>query len=108
LDTGFHVCAKTWRLYKSRVKETRSWLDQTSQPIPQPQGSDTDGHGTQCATAFLRCAPDTCELFVARVFDDRKHEDQQHEDQEQEAMSRLDRRSDASRISQVCFKVYKM
>ena len=71
LDTGFHVCEKTWMLYRSRVKEVRSWLGQTPIDITQSGGNDPDGHGTHCATAFLKCASGTCELFVAQVFKSR-------------------------------------
>ena len=63
-------------LYDERVKEARSWLGATPENIILPGGNDSDGHGTHCATAFLKCASDSCELFVAQVFDSRPSRDE--------------------------------
>jgi hypothetical protein len=75
LDTGFHIGEKTWMLYDERIKEARSWLGATPENIVLPGGNDPDGHGTHCATAFLKCASESCELFVAQVFDSRPSRD---------------------------------
>jgi hypothetical protein len=65
-------------LYDTHVKEARSWLGQTPEEITLPGGNDPDGHGTHCATAFLKCASDSCELFAAQVFDSRPNKDKIH------------------------------
>jgi hypothetical protein len=75
LDTGFHIGERAWMLYDTRVKKIRTWLGQTPEDIIVPGGNDPDGHGTHCATAFLKCASDSCELFIAQVFDNRPNKD---------------------------------
>jgi hypothetical protein len=78
LDTGLHLGARTWKLYRSKVVETRSWLgDEPACKLPQ-QGSDSDGHGTHCATAFLQCAHDACELFIGQVLESRERTSNDH------------------------------
>ena len=76
LDTGFHICARTSKLYKSTPVQFRSWLSYEDASTVSDRGSDSDGHGTQCATTFLQCTHEPCELYIGQVFGSRKYEDE--------------------------------
>ena len=65
LDSGFHVDRRVWRIYRNRVKEVRSFLENE---YGAREGRDEDGHGTNVATAFLQCASNRCDLYVGKVF----------------------------------------
>jgi hypothetical protein len=92
LDTGLQLCARTWKLYKSTPLQVRSWLGHENVSNTLQQVEDTDGHGTQCATALMQCIHKTCELFVGQIF----------KSGQPEANSHLNDRGTAARISQVC------
>jgi hypothetical protein len=92
MDTGFRVCAKTWKMYRSRIKDTRSWLNQNAEIVAQPTGSDSDGHGTHCATAFLKSASSTSELYIGQVFGSRKRADGEY----------VETSGDPGLVAQVC------
>lgn len=70
IDTGVHLDASVRNLYGAKLKECRSWLYSKVdfEGRVELEGADQDGHGTHCTSAFLKCAPEDCELYVAQVF----------------------------------------
>jgi hypothetical protein len=70
MDTGLYLCPNTWEMYEDRIVEIRSWLNNEEKVISNSRGSDANGHGTHCTTAFLKHASDQCDVYIAQIFGD--------------------------------------